>query len=130
VNLLLDTHIFVWAVTDSPRLPNTIREALLDAGNSLLVSSASAWEMSIKAASGRWPDADVMLDGLDEAVTGLGATVLPIRIDHAVAAGRLPWAHRDPFDRMLAAQAIVDGVLLVTVDRAFDGSGAALLTLH
>jgi PIN domain nuclease of toxin-antitoxin system len=128
VNLLLDTHIFVWAVTDSPRLPDGIREALVDVGNSLLVSSASAWEMSIKAASGRWPDADVMLDGLDEAVPGLGAAVLPIRIDHAVAAGRLAWAHRDPFDRMLAAQAIVDDVVLVTVDRTFDTSGAALLT--
>ena len=127
MNLLLDTHIFVWAVTDSPRLPDGIRAALLDAGNSLLVSSASAWEMSIKASSGRWPAANDMLDGLDEAVTGLGATVMPIRIDHAVAAGRLAWAHRDPFDRMLAAQAIVGDVLLVTVDRAFDGSGAALL---
>ena len=83
--------------------------------------------MSIKASSGKWPAADVMLDGLDEAVTGLGATVMPIRIDHAVAAGRLAWAHRDPFDRMLAAQAIVGDVVLVTVDQAFDGSGAALL---
>jgi PIN domain nuclease of toxin-antitoxin system len=127
VRLLLDTHIFVWAVTDDPRLPDQWRNPLMRSSNELVVSAASVWEMSIKAASGRWPEATSMLDGLDEAFDSLDAELLAITAPHAIAAGRLEWLHRDPFDRMLAAQTNVDELVLVTIDRAFDDSGARLL---
>jgi PIN domain nuclease of toxin-antitoxin system len=127
VRLLLDTHIFFWAATDDPQLPGDVRTVLLRPSNQLVVSVASVWEMSIKSSSGRWPAAAPMLDDLDEAIASLDAQLLPITAPHAVSAGRLPWSHRDPFDRMLAAQSIVDDMALVTVDRAFDDSGARLL---
>ena len=127
MKLLLDTHVFVWASTDDPQLGGDTRALIADASNVLLVSAASVWEMSIKAATGKWPDADEMLDSLDEAFEALGVEVLPIDIDHAVRAGRLDWAHRDPFDRMLAAQALCEGASLVTADRAFDVSGTPVI---
>jgi PIN domain nuclease of toxin-antitoxin system len=126
VKLLLDTHIFVWAATGDRRLPSEAAAMILDASNTRTLSAASAWEMSIKAASGRWGGAAAMLDGLDTALRDLQADQLPIDIPAAVLAGRLEWDHRDPFDRMLAAQAKLGGYSLVTVDRAFDRAGIAL----
>jgi PIN domain nuclease of toxin-antitoxin system len=126
VKLLLDTHIFVWAATGDRRLPSEAAAMILDASNTRTLSAASAWEMSIKAASGRWGGAAAMLDGLDTALRDLQADQLPIDIPAAVLAGRLEWDHRDPFDRMLAAQAKLGGYSLVSVDRAFDRAGIAL----
>jgi PIN domain nuclease of toxin-antitoxin system len=126
VKLLLDTHIFVWAATGDRRLPPEVAVMILDASNTRTLSSASAWEMSIKAASGRWSGAASMLDDLDTALRDLQAEQLPIDIPAAVLAGRLEWDHRDPFDRMLAAQTRLGGYSLVTVDRAFDRAGIAL----
>jgi len=126
VKLLLDTHIFVWAATGDRRLPSEAAAMILDASNTRTLSAASAWEMSIKAASGRWGGAAAMLDDLDTALRDLQAEQLPIDIPAAVLAGRLEWDHRDPFDRMLAAQTKLGGYSLVTVDRAFDRAGIAL----
>jgi PIN domain nuclease of toxin-antitoxin system len=126
VKLLLDTHIFVWAATGDRRLPSEAAAMILDASNTRTLSAASAWEMSIKAASGRWGGAAAMLDDLDTALRDLQADQLPIDIPAAVLAGRLEWDHRDPFDRMLAAQTKLGGYSLVTVDRAFDRAGIAL----
>ena len=124
MRLLLDTHAFVWAVTDDERLPEEWRRPIADRSNALLLSSATAWEMSIKASSGRWPQAGAMLDGIAVAASDLGAEELPMTVDHAVDAGRLDWEHRDPFDRMLAAQAIAEKAVLLTADREFARSGA------
>jgi PIN domain nuclease of toxin-antitoxin system len=99
---------------------------ILDPSNTRTLSAASAWEMSIKAASGRWDGAAAMLDDLDTALSDLQAEQLPIDIPAAVLAGRLEWDHRDPYDRMLAAQTKLGGYALVTVDRAFDRAGIAL----
>ena len=126
MKLLLDTHIFVWAATGDRRLPSEAAAMILDASNTRTLSAASAWEMSIKAASGRWGGAAAMLDDLDTALRDLQAEQLPIDIPAAVLAGRLEWDHRDPFDRMLAAQTKLGGYSLVTVDRAFDRAGIAL----
>jgi PIN domain nuclease of toxin-antitoxin system len=126
VKLLLDTHIFVWTATGDRRLPSEAAAMILDASNTRTLSAASAWEMSIKAASGRWDGAEAMLDDLDTALRDLQAEQLPIDIPAAVLAGRLEWDHRDPFDRMLAAQTKLGGCSLVTVDRAFDRAGIAL----
>jgi PIN domain nuclease of toxin-antitoxin system len=126
VKLLLDTHIFVWAATGDRRLPSEAAAMILDVSNTRTLSAASAWEMSIKAASGRWDGAVAMLDDLDTALSDLQAEQLPIDIPAAVLAGRLEWDHRDPFDRMIAAQTKLGGYSLVTVDRAFDRAGIAL----
>jgi PIN domain nuclease of toxin-antitoxin system len=126
VKLLLDTHIFVWAATGDRRLPSEAVAMILDTSNTRTLSAASAWEMSIKAASGRWDGAAAMLDDLDTALRDLQAEQLPIDIPAAVLAGRLEWDHRDPFDRMIAAQTELGGYSLVTVDRAFDRAGIAL----
>ena len=126
MKLLLDTHIFVWAATGDQRLPADAATLIVDPANTRTLSAASVWEMSIKAASGRWAEVELMLHDLDEALHDLQTGQLPIDIPAAVAAGRLDWEHRDPFDRMLAAQATLGGFSLLTVDRAFDHSGIPL----
>lgn len=126
MKLLLDTHIFVWAATGDRRLPPTVASLIVDPANTRTLSAASVWEMSIKAASGRWEQVAPMLDDLDEALHDLQTAQLSIDIPAAVAAGRLDWEHRDPFDRMLAAQASLGGFSLLTVDRVFDRAGIAL----
>ncbi|HUV17014.1 MAG TPA: type II toxin-antitoxin system VapC family toxin [Ilumatobacteraceae bacterium] len=126
MKLLLDTHIFVWAATGDQRLPADAATLIVDPANTRTLSAASVWEMSIKAASGRRAEVALMLHDLDEALHDLQTGQLPIDIPAAVAAGRLDWEHRDPFDRMLAAQATLGGFSLLTVDRAFDHSGIPL----
>ena len=126
MKLLLDTHIFVWAATGDRRLPPEAAAMILDPANTRALSAASVWEMSIKVASGRWQDAATMLDDLDAALHDLQADPLPIDIPAAIAAGLLEWGHRDPFDRMLAAQTELGGYSLLTVDRAFDRAGVTL----
>ena len=116
MKLLLDTHIFVWAATGDRRLPSEAAAMILDASNTRTLSAASAWEMSIKAASGRWGGAVAMLNDLDTARRDLQAEQLPIDIPAAALAGRLEWDHRDPFDRMLVAQARVEDLYLLTYD--------------
>ena len=126
MKLLLDTHILLWAATGDRRLPVAAAAMIVDPANTRTLSAASVWEMSIKAASGRWGDAGAMLDDLDEVLRDLQAGSLPIDARAAVAAGRLDWEHRDPFDRMLAAQADLGGYSLLTVDRAFEHAGIKL----
>ena len=126
MKLLLDTHIFVWAATGDPRLPPDAATLIVDPTNTRTLSAASVWEMPITAASGRWAEVAPMLDDLDEARQALQTGQLPIDTTAAGAAGRLDWEHRDPFDRMLAAQAAIGGFSLLTVDRAFDHAGVAL----
>jgi len=126
MRLLLDTHIFVWAATGSPRLPERAAELLVDQRNSRTLSVASTWEMAIKATRSRWPEAAAMLDDIDTAATDLDTSILPIDLAATIAAGRLDWDHRDPFDRMIAAQASLGGYALVTIDGAFASAGIEL----
>lgn len=116
---LLDTHAFVWAVAAPERLSPLARDLISDATVPLLVSAVSAWEISIKHRSGRWPEVAVLLRQYDRLAERLGATHLSLSSDHALAAGGLEWEHADPFDRALAAQALREGVTLVSRDRAF-----------
>lgn len=126
--LLLDTHAYVWAVTAPHLLSDRAAATIADPANTLLVSAASAWEMAIKHRAGRWPEAEVLLDQHDRVVERLGARTQPISAADAIRAGGLSWAHADPFDRMLAAQALVHQATLVTRDRAFaEISGVPLL---
>lgn len=126
--LLLDTHAYVWMVSAPDKLSDRAREALTDRGHPLLVSAATAWEMAIKHRSGRWPEVEPLLASHLSVLERLGATSLPISAEHAVRAGGLGWDHQDPFDRVLAAQALTCGATLVTRDRAFADLGG-LVTL-
>ncbi|MCW2544697.1 MAG: twitching motility protein PilT [Frankiales bacterium] len=119
VKVLLDTHAFVWAVTAPDRLSDTARDLLSDPTVPLLVSAASAWEISTKHRAGRWPEVTVLLRQYDRLVERLGAQHLPLSSDHALTAGGLEWDHIDPFDRALAAQSMREGLALVTRDAAF-----------
>jgi PIN domain nuclease of toxin-antitoxin system len=115
VRLLLDTHVLIWILTDSPRLGDDVRAAIGNPENSVAVSAVSAWEIEIKRATGKL---DVPRD-LPEQVARTGFAPVSITLEHAVAAGSLPLHHRDPFDRMLIAQAQLEGLTIMTRDPRF-----------
>lgn len=115
VSYLLDTHVVLWLLADPARVPDPIRQALADRSNALLVSAISAFEITTKARLGKLDAGDLPLT-LTNRVEQIGATSLPVTIEHALFAGSMPWPHRDPFDRILVAQATVDSLTLVTVD--------------
>ncbi|HWH97404.1 MAG TPA: type II toxin-antitoxin system VapC family toxin [Pseudolysinimonas sp.] len=119
MRLLLDTHVVWWAFYDSTRLSTSAREAISDATTELLFSPVTPWELATKHRIGRFPEAATLVATFAESVAKLGVVELPISSRHGLLAGRLDWEHRDPFDRMLAAQSILDGARLVTADRAF-----------
>jgi PIN domain nuclease of toxin-antitoxin system len=123
VRLLLDTHALLWWLADEG-LNAPAREAIADPANLVAVSAASAWEISIKKALGKL----AAPDDLEQQVQDGGFEALPISLAHSVAAGLLPRHHDDPFDRMLIAQAIAEGLTIVTRDKRFDDYGVALLT--
>jgi len=124
VRLLLDTHAFLWAVAEPARLGATARAAIMDGGNAVFVSAATAWEIAIKEALGRlaFPVARFLAE-----VEAAGFAHLPIRAEHALAAGALPRHHADPFDRMLVAQAGLEGLTLISEDAALAAYGVRLL---
>lgn len=122
--LLLDTHTLVWAINEPQRLSDAARAAVADPANDLFVSAASAWELATKHRLGRLPEAEALLQTYETQLARLGARQLAISTADALLAGRLEWVHRDPFDRMLAAQALGGSQTLVTADRAFSGLSA------
>jgi len=119
VRYLLDTHTLLWALTDPASLGVTAGRIIRDVDQALLVSAASAWEIATKQRLGRLPHADVIVATYTRHLKRLRAEPLPITDEHALLAGRLDWDHRDPFDRMLAAQAMTESLTLVTMDPAF-----------
>ncbi|HET7399733.1 MAG TPA: type II toxin-antitoxin system VapC family toxin [Intrasporangium sp.] len=116
---LLDTHALLWALTDPARLGAAAHALVADSRVRLHVSAASGWELSTKSRLGKLAGAAVVLDGLDRHLARLGARPLDISLQHALLAGRLDWDHRDPFDRMLAAQSMIESMPLVSKDPAF-----------
>jgi len=119
VNVLLDTHALLWALTSPDRLSDTARAAVEDPRNDLRVSAASAWEVSTKHRLGKLPSAGVLVQAYDEHLRRLGVVDLPVTSRHALAAGSLELSHRDPFDRMIAAQCVLESLPLVTADDIF-----------
>ena len=122
--LLLDAHALLWALADDPMLRPDAREAVASPANDVLVSAAIVWEIVIKQALGK-------LDAPDDLVEAIHATAfigLPITLADAATAARLPPHHRDPFDRMLVAQAGRVGAIIVTRDPAFAAYGVHVLT--
>lgn len=112
MRLLVDTHAFLWWCADDRRLGVAERAALVDASNEVYLSAASVWEMSIKEALGRLR----VPEPVSAAALRLGFEPLPVNFVHADATSQLPPLHRDPFDRMLVAQARVESLTLVTQD--------------
>jgi PIN domain nuclease of toxin-antitoxin system len=120
VRLLLDTHVLLWWLSDDRKLVKEGREIIANPNNDIFVSAASAWEISIKAALGRL---EIESDDLEDAIVKNGFRPLPIGLRHALTAGRLPNIHRDPFDRMLVAQASVEELRVVSHDHVFERYG-------
>ena len=116
MKLLLDTHTFLWWTTDDPQLSATALDLIADNRNTLYWSAASSWEVSIKYALGRLPLPDIPEQFLPAELGRNRIESIPIIDAHAFQAGRLPRYHRDPFDRMLVAQAQVEGLGLITND--------------
>ena len=116
MKLLLDTHALAWWFADNPRLAGGARARIAHPATQVLVSAASAWEMAIKHEAGRWPEAARMLDRWDALLAEAGFTPLAVSAAHGMRAARWDWTHRDPFDRLLAAQSMIEGAALVTAD--------------
>lgn len=112
---LLDTHVLLWLLTTPQRVPEQVRVTLGDRTHRLLVSAASAMEIATKVRIGKL-DASGLVTTLPRRLSDIGAEPLPISLCHAVLAGSLNWEHRDPFDRLLVAQAMTESATLVTVD--------------
>lgn len=120
MRLLLDTHLLLWCVTQSDRLSDAARELLEDTDNMLFCSTASLWEIAIKAALRR-DDFTVDLRKLRQALDTMGIAELPVLGRHTEAVLQLPDLHKDPFDRMLVAQSMTEPLVLLTNDRALAG---------
>jgi PIN domain nuclease of toxin-antitoxin system len=125
VKLLLDTHVFIWWDDESGALAGQLREAIADPVNEVFVSAASVWEIAIKRRRGRIDFAG----GITDAIAKNGFMTLPIASAHAEHAGGLPLHHRDPFDRVLIAQSVLEGMTLVTQDEAMRAYGAVTIGL-
>lgn len=115
MKLLLDTHLLLWAAEDARQLPKVARRLIEDLDNDLLFSVASLWEIAIKRGLGR-QDFQVDARLLRRALVDNGYTELSITSDHVIGIDQLPAHHKDPFDRLLVAQALVEGITLLTSD--------------
>lgn len=126
MRLLLDTHVLIWWSGDLEQISDRTRATILDA-DEVLVSPVSAYEMALKHQLGRLPGVADLLSDLSGYLSAQAFSVLPIGLAHAELAGRLPVVHRDPFDRLIAAQAQIEQVALVSGDTVFDAFGVRRL---
>lgn len=117
MRLLLDTHVFLWALAEPKKLSTKARNAITKLENSVYVSPMTAYELSFKHHQGKLPSGAAVVASFGRQVAHLYASELAISAPHALAAGQLDWEHKDPFDRILAAQAMVEGLTLVTADQ-------------
>ena len=127
MRLLLDTHALLWWLTDDDRLSEAARAAISQESNPVFVSAASAWEIATKARIGKLSGVPGLVERFAELVAAEGFTPLPSAQSHALRAGGYALAHRDPFDRMLAAQSEVEALVLVTRDPVFADFGSVTL---
>lgn len=128
MRFLLDTHVLLWLIGAPDRVPEPIRDTLSDPANVLCVSAVSALEVATKQRLGKLT-VDGLIEAWEERVADIGATELVVTSAHSRLAGTMRWSHRDPFDRLLVAQATIEGLTLVTVDDAMrDLPSPAILT--
>ena len=125
MRLLLDTHAFLWWLSGHRRLSGAARRAIEDDSNDIVVSAASAWEVATKHRLGKLPGCGVIAGDVAGGVAGQGFEELAITVRDAERAGRLPGPLRDPFDRMLIAQAMANDLVVVSVDEVFDRYGVS-----
>lgn len=127
MNVLLDTHAFLWWIAGDPALSHRARVAIGDDGNTVFVSAASAWEITTKFRIGKLPGVAAIAADLAAALDAQGFVSLPISFAHGQTAGALPGPLTDPFDRMLIAQAMLDRMALVSNEQGFSAYGVRLL---
>lgn len=120
---LLDTHALLWWLSDDPALSRPARKFIAGTENAAVVSAASAWEIATKVRLGKLPSAAELASDFVAYLEREGFELLPISADHAIRAGLLPGPHKDPFDRMLIAQAQADSMPVVSNDVVFDDCG-------
>lgn len=126
MRLLLDTHTVAWWAEDSNILPEAICDQIDDPSNLVFIRAVSIYEIAYKHGRGKWPGANLLIDVLYDLIPEY-FPARPLSVEHARAAGQFPNAHRDPFDRMLAAQAKVDDLTIVSIDDKLDGFGVRRL---
>jgi PIN domain nuclease of toxin-antitoxin system len=119
VEYLLDTHTFLWALRGEQKLSTKAKEIIKDASVTKFVTAVSAYEIMYKYQLGKLPEYESVAENYFDALRKFGADALPINMRHAHFAGKFVWAHRDPFDRLLAAQTFTDNLTLVTNDPVF-----------
>ena len=127
MQLLLDTHALIWWVSSSNRIPKRTYREILDQGNVKFISAATAWEIATKHRLGKLKDASRLVAGLPDFIKQQGFEELPVTVNDGVMAGMLPVHHRDPFDRMLIAQALGRNLMLVSGESLFDRYGVRRL---
>lgn len=125
--LLLDTHAFLWWVNDAPELTDAARLAIADANNVCCLSMASCWEMAIKSSLGKLRLARSIERFVSEQLAANGFVLLNIELRHAAKLEKLPFHHRDPFDRLLIAQAISEKLTIISADSVFSEYNVKLL---
>jgi PIN domain nuclease of toxin-antitoxin system len=123
MKVLLDTHVLLWATLSPGSLSPTAAEIIADEGNIVLVSAASAWEIATKVRIGKLPGAETLERDFLDVMEDAGYTLLAIDVASALRAGRLLGEHRDPFDRMIAAQALAEDIPVLSTDPKLDEFG-------
>lgn len=126
MSFLLDTHILLWFLENDSKLSNQVREVITNPKNLIFVSAISAWEISIKQSLGKL----IAPSNLEEALRFSSLEVLAMTLVHGIKVADLPMHHKDPFDRMLIAQALVEGLTIITVDHKFKFYDVPLLIIE
>lgn len=127
MRVLLDTHAMYWYIEGDPQLSATARTLIQDASNDVLISPSSYWEIAIKISLGKWRLNHPYQDFIDIGLKQYGFLILPILPAYTARLIGMPFHHKDPFDRLLAAQALAEGIPIVSTDPAFDDYGATRL---
>ena len=127
MRLLLDTNALFWWLIDEAQLSSRARNEIGGKDNEVYVSIASVWEMAIKVGRGKWPEAQALLSDFEGLTHAESFRLLPISVAHVRDAGLMQTPHRDPFDRLLAAQALREGLTIVTSDATLPSLGAPCL---
>lgn len=120
MKLLLDTHIFIWYVLDIKKISATVKALIDDEDNEILLSTASIWEIAIKQSTGKLSFSLPFKEFIEQQLIVNKFNLLEIKIDHINVVATLPLHHRDPFDRLLIAQSIVEQIPILSADSAFD----------
>jgi PIN domain nuclease of toxin-antitoxin system len=123
MRVLIDTHVFIWWTGESNQLSSLARDTLIDPQTELLVSTASVWEMQIKVSLGKLSFQTALPELINDEISRNRINLLPIELKHIYALHNLPLHHRDPFDRLLIAQSILEELTIVSIDEKFDSYG-------